>query len=354
MVRIFAACPRYIQGPGAAAQLADIARSIGPTAVIVIDAHVRGLIGPSLLAGFGTADRIIEFAGEITLERVDAMAKNCRDAAFAVVVAIGGGKALDAGKAVARRLALPVITVPTIASTDAPASRGIAIYDDEHRLVRVEQLDSNPAAVVVDTAILAAAPEHFLRCGIGDAVAKKFEAEAAFNAGALNKHGTRPLQAGLIAADGCYRLLRRHGAGAMAAAARGKPDEDFEAAVEACFLLSALGFENTGLSMAHSLTRGLVKARGAKDAPHGYHVGYGLLVQFAVEARDRAEVEDMRGFLIQVGLPSTLAELGMPAPAGDEIAGIAQLTMDSPHIGNLPRPIDASDIANAIKLVEAL
>lgn len=319
----------------------------------MIDAHVRAILGEKLLAGFGREDNVISFEGEITVERVDAIADGCGANAFDVIVAIGGGKALDAGKAVAKRLALPVITVPTIASTDAPASRGIALYDDEHRLVTVEQLDCNPVAVIVDTAILAAAPAHFLRCGIGDAIAKKFEGEAAYHAGALNKHGTLPLRAGLIAADGCYRVLRQHGAGAMAAAARGESNEDFEAAVEACFLLSALGFENTGLSMAHSLTRGLVKARGARNAPHGYHVGYGVLVQLAVEQRPSAEIEDIRDFLSQVGLPSTLEGLGMTIPTSSEIEDIAQLTMGSPHIGNLSRTIDAIDVVKAIRLVES-
>ena len=59
--------------------------------------------------------------------------------------------------------------------------------------------------------------------------------------------------------------------------------EDLEALVEAVVLLSGMGFENGGLSLAHSLTRGLMRARGARDALHGQHVAWATLVQRVAE-----------------------------------------------------------------------
>lgn len=353
MLRVFAACPRYVQGPGALGKLAEIAHGLGRRAAVVVDRHVLEILGSRIRQGFAAPDdQIVPFAGEITRDAVTALTDRVRGHGCDVVVAAGGGKALDAGKAVALRLEVPVVTVPTIASTDAPASRGIALYDDDHRLILVEQLPTNPAAVVVDTTVIAAAPAHFLRAGIGDAVAKKFEAEGCLAGGGLNKHGTRPLLAGLIAADGCYRVLRKHGAGAMRAAGTGIATEDLEAAVEAAFLLSALGFENTGLSLAHSVTRGLVRARQVKDAPHGYHVAYGLLVQFALEGRAQAEIDDLRGFYRSIGLPVDLAALGMDDVAEEDIEAIAQLTMTSPHINNLGREVTLDLLRTALRSIE--
>src|SRR5690606_42099045 len=72
-------------------------------------------------------------------------------------------RALDAAKGVARRLARPFISVPTIASTDAPASRGLVVYDDAHRPAVVEQLARNPEVVIVDTAVIAAADRKSTR-----------------------------------------------------------------------------------------------------------------------------------------------------------------------------------------------
>ncbi len=47
-----------------------------------------------------------------------------------MVIGLGGGKALDAGKAVSLRLGVPVVTVPTVASNDSPTSKAVAMYDD--------------------------------------------------------------------------------------------------------------------------------------------------------------------------------------------------------------------------------
>src|SRR5690606_8613754 len=108
----------------------------------------------------------------------------------------GGGRALDTAKGVARRTGLPFVSVPTVASTDAPATRGVVIYDDAHNLAAIEQMEENPAFVIVDTAIISAAPARFLRGGIGDALSTKFEADAHWAGAGLTKHGTRPLLTG--------------------------------------------------------------------------------------------------------------------------------------------------------------
>lgn len=353
--RVFAACPRYVQGPGASSRLAQECRSLGNRPILIVDSFVLSRFGDMLLQSFGTErPPALAFSGEITLESVERLRREAEALSPDVVAAIGGGKALDAGKAVARRLGLPVVSVPTIASMDGPASRGIAIYDDQHRLALVEQLPVNPSVVLVDTSLIAAAPADFLRAGIGDAIAKKFEAEAAAAGGGLNKHGTLPLHASLIAADGAYRLLRAHGAKAVAAVERGETTDDLEATVEAAILLSALGFENAGLSIAHSITRGLVKARDAARAAHGLHVAYGLLVQFAVERRSDEEIWDLASFYKEVGLPVRLADMGLTDASDAELLNLCELTMTSPHINNLRSKTTLEGLLDALRRVEEL
>lgn len=350
-MRIFASTPFYLQGPGAIGKVGEVAARLGAHPAVVIDAAVQPLVGPALAKGFASQVEMVAFSGEVTDANVAHITAGlvARD----LIVAVGGGKALDAGKATALKLGLPVICVPTIASTDGPASRGIAIYDDDHRLARVDQMPGNPAAVIVDTTVIAAAPVRFLRAGIGDAIAKVFEAEGCWAGGGLTKHGTRPTHAARAVASAGYALLRNHAVAGVAAAQRHEVTEDLEATVEATVLLSAMGFENGGLSIAHSTTRGLMNLRGARERLHGEHVAYGTLVQIAAEGRPQALLVDLARFLLQVGLPTSLADLGVADASRAELEGIASAIMASPHVGNVSEPLSHAGIVAVLTLIEA-
>ena len=208
--------------------------------------------------------------------------------------------------------------------------------------------------MIVDTQLIAAAPVQFLRAGIGDAVAKKFEAEGCLSGSGVTPFGTRPLMTAIVIADACYRTLREHAEEALKSAERQEVNDALEATVEAVILMSGLGFENGGLSLSHSLTRGLVKARGAKNAIHGQHIAWGVLVQLAAELRPDAEIIDLMDFHKHIGLSTRLADLGMTDPTQAEIDEIARWTMTAPHLKNLPLTVDAGAIAKAIERVEHL
>lgn len=351
-MRIFATTPFYLQGPGAISRVGEVSARLGTKPGVLIDQFVRPIVEQTLAEGFAGPVSIVDFAGEVTDANIASSAR--RLSSCDVIAAVGGGKALDAGKAVALKLGAPMVSVPTIASTDGPASRGIAIYDDAHRLIRVDQMPANPAAVIVDTAVIARAPARFLRAGVGDAIAKTFEAEGCWAGGGLTKHGTAPTHAARAIANAAYRMLRAHAPAGVAAAERHEVTEDLEATIEASVLLGAMGFENGGLSIAHATTRGLMTLRGAVDRLHGEHVAYGTLLQLAVDGHSREELIDLACFLKEVGLPCSLAELGVIDPRTAEIDSIALAIMNSPHVGNVARPVAHADIERAIHRVEAL
>jgi glycerol dehydrogenase len=355
-LRVFAGPLHYVQGPGALDTLGDLLATYGPAPLVVCDTYVRSLLGgrvARVLADAGLAPSWLELTGEITAGAADALAA-AAPRHVGVVVGLGGGKSLDAGKAVALRLGLPVVTVPTVASNDSPTSGTIAMYDDDHRMVSVDRLPTNPAAVVVDTALVAAAPVAFLRAGVGDAISKRFEARACRLGTGLTPLGTRPLRIGAAIADTAYSVIREHGVAGLAAGEGGEVTDDLEALVEAVVLLSGVGFENGGLSLAHSLTRGLMQARGAASAVHGEHVAWATLVQLALEGDP--ELDDLRAFLITLGLPVTLAGLGMGAPTDEEIRQIARVTMAAPHLANLAPvhlPLTEAALVAAIQRAES-
>lgn len=354
---VFGAPHRYHQGPGLLDSLGAILSGIGRAPLIVVDGPMLGLLGDRIAAtcaGAGVAPVIRPFAGEITYAAIDALISGLGGQSVDCAVGVGGGKALDAAKAVALKLRLPVVTVPTIASNDSPTSAAIAMYDDSHTMIAVDRLHRSPEAVVVDTALIAAAPVRFLLAGIGDALSKKFEADGCLAGTGITPFGTRPGLTGVAIADACYRTLRAHGAAGVAAARRGEVTPALEAVIEATLLMSGLGFENGGLSLAHSLTRGLVKVRGTRTAPHGDQIAWALLVQLCAEARADRFIRDQIGFQRDLGLPVRLADLGLSDATAQEIDDIARWTMTAPHLRNLAVPLDEPGIAAAIRRAEAL
>lgn len=77
----------------------------------------------------------------------------------------------------------------------------------------------------------------------------------------MNFYKARPAGLAVAIANQCYQVIRRDAVASLAAADSKEPDAAFENIVEATILLSGLGFESGGLSIAHSLTRGFRRFR---------------------------------------------------------------------------------------------
>jgi glycerol dehydrogenase len=217
----------------------------------------------------------------------------------------------------------------------------------------VRQLPRNPELVLVDTAVVTRAPLRFLRAGIGDAISKKFEAEACLAAGAQTLHKARPSHTGLMAAELCFQLIRQHGVAALAAIAAGSITDDVEALIEATTLLSTVSFENGGLSIAHAIARGVPMVPRAAGSLHGEHVAYGLLVQLVLEDRPAESVDEIVDLYRALGLPMTLAELQLPDIVPAELAQLIDGALGSPSLKRFTRVLSAADLQAAIQRVEA-
>ena len=75
-----------------------------------------------------------------------------------VVVAIGGGSAVDTAKATAYYEGKHIVIVPTVAATDAPCTGLSVIYNDDHSFDKYLFYPTNPDAVMVDCNVIASFP----------------------------------------------------------------------------------------------------------------------------------------------------------------------------------------------------
>ncbi len=357
VTRILGAPSLYVQGPGALGRIGKLAAGLGSRVLLVSDPWVVANFAPrvrAILAAEGLSFDAVSFEGEVTPATVEQIAARARRQNSDLIIAAGGGKGVDAGKAVSKAVGARLVTLPTAASNDGATSRVFMLYDDEHRLISAERLPRNPDAVLVDTEILASAPPELLVSGIGDALVKRFEAEQCIGCGGNNLFGGAATLAARGMVESCDRILREHAVAALASAREGETSEAFEAVVEACILLAGIGFEGTGLSVAHSMTRGLSAVPATAAALHGNQVAYALLVQFVLEERSYEFLASELAFYRLLGLPTCLAGLGLAEASSGEVRTIAALTLKAPHIRNFERALDEEALVAAINRLECM
>ena len=252
------------------------------------------------------------------------MAAVIKESKADVLVAMGGGKTIDTAKIAADRAGLPVLVVPTIASTDAPCSGCAVLYSEQGVFEKVFYQKLNPAVVLVDTEIIVRAPVRFLVAGMGDALATWFEARSCGATQSPNECGGLATLTGLTLARLCYDTLIKYGESAAVAASRKLITPAVEHIVEANILLSGVGFESGGLASAHSIHNGLTALDETHAFYHGEKVAFGVLAGLQLTDAPPEESADVLSFCRRVGLPTTLADLGLGNIGRDRLMAVAQ------------------------------
>lgn len=360
MLSVFCSPSRYTQGKGATAALGREIAGLGLEGPVLFIAGKTALkrltsIWKTSLDEAGIPHAVHHFTGECSLAEIGRGKESARQSAARTIVGAGGGKVLDTARAIAADLELPVVICPTVASSDAPCSALSVIYTEEGVFQEYRFYRKNPDLVLVDTQVIAEAPPRLLVAGMGDALATWFEARTCVAGCVRNMRGGGSTMTALALSELCYRTLLADGGAALQAASNRVVTPAFERVVEANTLLSGLGFESSGLAAAHAVHNGLTAVPETHGYFHGEKVAFGLLVQLVLEGAPRATVQEVLGFCSEVGLPVTLADIGLTKLPRDRLDPIAhRATAAGETIHNEPFEVTSDMVADSILAADAL
>ena len=315
-MRIWGSPGHYIQGAGVIEKLHDYANSFGNTHLYIVDEFLMSLFDEKVAKTYKDQSEYecLSFSGVISHKNIDATMNKCKKSD--VVIGIGGGKTIDVAKMIAKQMNARLIVCPTIASCDAPTSAMSILYSDEGEMNEIVIHHYHPDLVLVDTAVIINAPVQFLTAGIGDALSTYYEGLSNERKGHPNyiwcdsEEGMSSLSARAIA-KACMETLYHDGLIALECAKNKILSPQFENVVEANILMSGIGFENVGCSVAHAIGNAFTAIPEGEKKSHGERVGFGTLSLLIAEEYPNDEIEKAFNFCIKCGIPVTLEDLGI-------------------------------------------
>ncbi|MBL8700885.1 MAG: iron-containing alcohol dehydrogenase [Alphaproteobacteria bacterium] len=329
---------RITGGIGARARLGDLATGLGGTGAAVLLVADRGLAATGLAAevegilrkaGHGVTV-FSDFASDPTIAQTDAAAGLARATRAAVVVALGGGSALDLGKAVAAVATAPAsaldyelcrqpfpatrlrtICAPTTAGTGSELTRTAVLTRADKAKIWLWGAELRADEVVLDPELTVGLPPALTAATGIDALVHAAEAATNANATAANN----------VYAHEAIRLVARH---LEAAVADGR-DLVARDAVQRAAALAGVAIDNAGTAIAHNIGHALASIRSVH---HGRAVGLAMLATNAWNAADDdgrwaacAAALGARDFAS--GFERLLRAVGVKVGLAAEFAGVA-------------------------------
>ena len=345
----------YVSRPGCWEELGPRLAELGIGRALVVRGGDSWRAAAPRFPAAGTAEfRFERYGGECTYEERDRLARIAADERSEAIIGVGGGKISDLAKAVAGLLRLPVVLLPTLAATCSAWTPLSIMYDRNGAMVAYDIHPRANALVLLDPLVLLDSPPELLAAGIGDTLAKWYEADVILS---RIPNPSVELTVAAFAARLCRDNLLRDGEAAMAALAAGELDDAFARTVETVVLAAGMvggfGDRYARTAGAHSVHDGLTILPEAHAVRHGSKVAYGILVQLALEER-WSEIESLLPFYARVGLPAGLRDMGLGAVTEVRLRAVAERAVEGDaSIHLLPGDITAELVLDAMRRLEA-
>ncbi|MEI9972242.1 MAG: iron-containing alcohol dehydrogenase [Ignavibacteriota bacterium] len=272
----FATAGRIVFGEGAVREVAPAAAAMGRRALVVTGAHrERALSLVESLKAAGVSSVVFAVEGEPSVDLVREGSRFASRAECDLVIAMGGGSAIDAGKAMAalipnsgepldylevvgrgqplEKTPTPTIAIPTTAGTGSEVTRNAVLASHEHRVkASLRSTAMLPRLAAVDPELTWDLPARITASTGLDALTQLIEPYVSVRANPMTDlycvEGMRCAAAALpkVYADGGDRAARRDMAWAS--------------------LLGGLSLANAGLGAVHGFAAPI---GGEFLAPHG-------------------------------------------------------------------------------------
>lgn len=344
---------QVIRGSGILAQVGEQIGRLGNRPLVVGGSQTLAVIAPQMQAWATTTNLTVEQAtygadcSEAELARLRA-ATAAHQANL--VIGVGGGKALDAAKLLAYQCDLPVVTVPTSGATCAAWTALSNVYSDQGAFLYDVALPTCPDLLILDYQLVQTAPQRLLVAGIGDAIAKWYEASVS------SGHSEQTL---IVAAVQQARVLRDLLLQKSVAALQQPGSSVWQEVVDATVLLAGviggLGGAQCRTVAAHAVHNGLTHLLQSHGTLHGEKVAYGILVQLRLEEIVQGNLlaatarQQLLKFYREIGLPQTLADLGLMHITLTELEQAAAIACrPGSDIHHLPFAIDPAHLMAAM------
>ncbi|MBE9047632.1 iron-containing alcohol dehydrogenase family protein [Pleurocapsales cyanobacterium LEGE 10410] len=267
-----------------------------------------------------------------------------------LVIGVGGGKALDTAKLLADRCRLPIVTIPTSGATCAAWTALSNIYSEAGAFQYDVTLNRCPDLLILDYGLVRTASQRTLVAGIGDAIAKWYEASVS------SGNSTATL---LISAVQQARILRDILFQKSAIALKDPNSDEWREVVDATVLLAGViggvGGADCRTVAAHAVHNGLTHLLEAHDVLHGEKVAYGILVQLRLEEMVQGNQlavsarKQLLQFYREIGLPTTLEDLGLEKISLAQLRQVTAIaTQPQSDIHRLPFAISPEQLAAAM------
>jgi alcohol dehydrogenase class IV len=284
----FATAGRIVFGCGTVGQTVDAAKRFGKRALIV-----TGRSSERAARITRELDCVVmPVAGEPTLDTIRAGVARVRESSCDVVIAFGGGSAIDAGKTIAAMAAnpgdvldyievigtgkplsgppLPFIAVPTTAGTGSEVTRNAVLGSPEHHVkASLRSLLMLPRVAIVDPELTLDLPKNITASTGLDALTQLIEPYVSSRANPMTDMF-------------CVEGMRR-ASNALARAYRDGQDREARTHMAFASLLGGSALANAGLGIVHGFAAPI---GGMFPAPHGAVCA--ALLPYAMDANIRA------------------------------------------------------------------